>query len=154
MHDLHRLALHVARVVRVVERLQDLLHDEHGHGRRHPHAFLGGRPQQAQSVEPVDELQRGEVLAVHLPEVQDLHDLRVRQLGGQLRLVDEHGDEARVGGQVRQDSFDDQRLFEPMRRVDLGAEHLRHSADGQLFEQRVAPERHRLGRCQVARHRA
>ena len=105
---------------------------------RDVHALLRGDAQQAQRVEAVDVLERGEVLAAHLAEVEHLDDLRVGQLRGQLRLVDEHRDEVRVGRQVRQDPLDDQDLLEAVRRADLGAKHLGHAADGQPFEQRVA----------------
>ena len=110
---------------------------------RDPRPLLRGDAQQAERVEPVDELERDEVLAVHLAEVEDLHDLRVGQLRGQLGLVDEHRDEARVGRQVRQDPLDDQDLLEAVRRGDLRAEDLSHAAHRQPFEQRVAAERHR-----------
>ena len=117
MDDLHRLAFHVARVVRVVERLQHLADDEHRERARDVHALLRGDAQQAQPVEAVDEFQRGEELAAHLAEVQHLDDLRVGELRGQLRLVDEHRDEVRVGRQVGQDPLDDQDLLEAVRRA-------------------------------------
>ena len=131
-------AVHVARVVGVVERLQHLADDEHRERARHVHALLRGDAQQPQRVEPVDVLERGEELAAHLAEVEHLDDLRVGQLRGQLGLVDEHRDEVRVRGQVGQDALDDQDLLEAVRRGDLGAKHLRHAADGKSFQQCVA----------------
>jgi len=113
---------------------------------------LGGDAQEAERVEPVDELERREVVAVDLTEVEDLNDLRVGQLRGQLGLVDEHRDEAGVGRQVRQDPLHDQDLLEAMRGRDLRAEDLGHSAHRQPFEQRVAAERHRPGRRSLCRH--
>ena len=96
----------------------------------------------------------------HLAEVEDLDDLRVGELRGQLGLVDEHRDEGRVRGQVRQDPLDDQDLLEAVRRGDLGAEHLGHAADRQPLEQRVAAEdRGRVSACpsvayECRRHRS
>ena len=100
--------------------------------------FCAATRSRPSAVEAVDVLERREVLAAHLAEVEDLDDLRVRQLRGQLRLVDEHRDEVRVRRQVRKDPLDDQDLLEAVRRGDLRAEHLGHAAHGQPFEQRVA----------------
>ena len=105
----HGPALGVAGVVGVVQGVQHLHGDEHGDGQGQPHLLAGGRAQQRQGVEAVDELEGDEVLALHLAEVDDLDDLRVDELRGQLRLVDEHRDEVLVRRQVRQDPLDDQR---------------------------------------------
>ena len=113
MDDLHRLAFHVARVVGVVERLQHLADDEGRQLGGMPRPLLRGDSQEPERIEAIDVLERDVVLAVHLAELENLHDLRVGELGGQLRLVDEHRDEARVGREVRQDPLDDDDLLKP-----------------------------------------
>jgi hypothetical protein len=140
MHDVHRLALHVARVVRVVEGLEDLVDHEDGQVPRHVQLLLRARPQEAQRVGAVDELEGDEVLPAHVAEVEDLDDLRVRELRRQLRLVDEHRDERRVGREVREDPLDDEDLLEPVRGANLRAEDLGHASDGEALEERVAAE--------------
>ena len=85
-------------------------------------------------------------------ELEHLHDLRVRELRGQLRLVDEHRDEVRVRRQVRQDPLDDQDLLEAVRRGDLRAKHLGHAAHGQSFEKRVAAKGRGRLRLPLRRH--
>ena len=152
MDDVHRAPFHVARVVRVVQRLQHLHDDEHARCAAARARALRAGAQQPQRVEAVDELERDEVLAGDVAEVEDLDDLRVRQLRRQLGLVDEHRDERRVGGQVRKDPLDDDDLLEAVRRDDLRAEDLGHSADGQPLDQRVAAELRGKGDWSLGRH--
>ena len=55
----------------------------------------------------------GEVVGVTvLAEVVDVDDVRVIEAGGELGLVEEHGDEVGLLGQVRQDALERHALLE------------------------------------------
>ncbi len=140
MDQVHRTSVHVLGVVGVIQRLQHLAGDERGQRQRQAHTLLRAGAQQRQRVKSVDEFQRDEVLAAHLAEIEDLHDLRMRQLRRQLGLVDEHRHEGLVRSEVGQDPLDDDDLLEAVRRDDLRAEDLGHATDGQPLQQRVAAE--------------
>src|SRR5205814_9930986 len=91
-----------------------------------------------------DIFRRDEVRAVDPTELEDLTDVRVRELSGDLRLVDEHLDEVAVLAHRRQDSLDRDDLLEALDAVALGLEDLCHAADADAIEQQVFPERDRL----------
>ena len=102
---------------------------------------MRARAQQAERVHAVDVLERDVVLAVDLAELEDLDDLRVLQRALQLGLVDEHGEELGIGGEVRQDALDDEDLLEAVRAGLTRAEDLGHAAHGQALEQLIPAER-------------
>jgi hypothetical protein len=84
------------------------------------------------------------VRAVDAAELEDLTDVRVRELPGDLRLVDEHLDEVAVLAHRRQDPLDRDDLLEAFDAIRLGFEDLRHAADADAIEQQVFAERDRL----------
>src|SRR2546422_703055 len=49
----------------------------------------------------VDELEREEEMAIHAAHVEELHDVRMAQRRGDLRLVDEHGAVAGIARKMR-----------------------------------------------------
>ena len=61
---------------------------------------------------PVDVLHREKVDAINDPKLIDGHNMRVAELHQCVRLVDKHGDEMRVLGQLGAHLLDDQWLFE------------------------------------------
>src|SRR5581483_74967 len=77
-------------------------------------------------------------------EVEDLADVGVVQLNRDLRLVDEHGDEFFIFGDVRQDALDGEQALEALDAERLGLEYLGHAADVDAVEQVVFPELDRL----------
>ena len=91
-----------------------------------------------------DVLHRDEVRAVDPAELEDLTDVRVRELTGDLRLVDEHLDEVAVLAHRREDPLDGDDLLEALDAVALGLEDLGHPADADALEQQVLAERDRL----------
>src|SRR5262249_34959586 len=74
-------------------------------------------------------------------EVEDLHDVRVREAHSELRFVDEHVDEARVLGEFRKDPLDAEDLLEAFDAEALRFEHLGHPAFAEALEESVAAER-------------
>ena len=86
-------------------------------------------------------LERDEVAVVDLAEVEDLGDVRVRELHGDLRLVDEHRDELFVLRDARQDALDRHHALEALHAGGLRLEDLRHAADVDALEQVVLAER-------------
>jgi hypothetical protein len=76
-------------------------------------------------------------VAVAAADVVDVRDVGVRERRRQARLVEEHPDEAMIGGVVRQHALEHEQLLELLdpgraRQVDLG-----HAADGEAVEQLV-----------------
>ena len=78
--------------------------------------------------------------AVDAAELEDLADVRVRELARDLRLVDEHLDEVAVLSHRREDPLDRDDLLEALDAVALGLEDLGHAADADPVEQQVFPE--------------
>jgi len=144
--QVERLARAIALVVGVVERLADLEDDVAGLGRAEPAVVVLQVVEDGAQVAPRHVLLDDEVAALDLTEVEDLGDVRVAQLTGDLRLVDEHGDEVAVVGDLRQQHLDRDHALEPGGALRLGAEHLRHAAVADPLEQRVLAERDRLRR--------
>src|SRR6185503_8112146 len=59
----------------------------------------------------------------------------------QLGLVDEHGEELGIGGEVRKDALDDEDLLEAVRARLAGAENLGHPANRETLEQLIPAKR-------------
>ena len=89
----------------------------------------------------MDVLERDEEAVVDLTEVEDLGDVRVLQLHGDLRLVDEHRDELVVLGDVRQDALDGDQALEALDAEGLRLEDLGHPPDVDPLEEVVLAER-------------
>ncbi len=90
----------------VVEALADLHDDVASLLDGHDLALAAQAVEDRAQVLAVDVLERDEITVVDLTEVEDLGDVRVLELHGDLRLVDEHRDELFVLGDVRQDALD------------------------------------------------
>jgi len=104
-------------------------------------AALGGALAQLRHVGAGDVFHREEVLVLsRLAEVEHLDDVRVRELGDELRFRDEHLDELRVLREMRQHALDGERLLEAGGAAGLGLPDFRHAADGDAAEQRVPAE--------------
>ena len=88
----------------------------------------------------MDVLHGDEVALVDLPEVEDLHDVRVGEAGHHLGLVHEHVHELLVVGEVGQDALDRQGLLEARDAAALGLEHLGHAPDRDPVEELVGAE--------------
>ena len=140
MDDPERATLGVFGEVRVVKRLAHL-HEQMRHRlRRQPPLTFGPAVPDGLQAVPVDVLHRDEVLALGLPEIEDLGDVRVAQLDGELRLVDEHLDRLGVARDVREDPLDRHRAGEAGRTSLHGAKDLGHPADADALEELVAAE--------------
>ena len=134
--------LGVALVVRVVQALADLHDDVAGHARSAATSpLLRMRSKIDAQVAAVHVLEGDEEAVLDLTEVEDLGDVRVLQLHGDLRLVDEHRDELFVLGDVRQDALDGQQTLEPLDAECLGLEDLGHTSDVDPLEEVVLAER-------------
>ena len=143
--DLQRLAVVAAQRVGVVEPHADLLGDVGRDVVRDGALVLAQGGQQLAQGDALHALHGDEVAALGLPELVDLHDVRVQHLGGDLRLPDEHRLEVTARGKPRQDALQDQLALEP-----LGSDHhraidLRHPALADAPEQAVAPQRAEVG---------
>ena len=122
------LPVFVARGVGVLERAQDGERDVQAHVERQLLALRGGGADEARARRAVDVLHRHVELAVLLAEVEHLDDVRVAEAGADARLVDEHRDEVRVAGELRQDALDRDDLLEAVRPGAPRQVDLRHPA--------------------------
>src|SRR5690606_16887345 len=136
--DAEALPLSVLELVRVREALADPDADE-------ARDFNRERLPQALSV--LD--QRLEVGAVHVlhhdevgvvadPDVEDLNAVRVGEVRGQARLVQEHPHELLLLGEVRENALDRDGLLEAFEPGTLGSEDLRHATGRDLLDYLVA----------------
>ena len=142
MQDDQLAAARIALVVRVVEALAHLHHEEARLGDRHHVAELAAALEDAAHVAAVDVVEREVAGALDHAEVDDLRDAGVRQLRRAPGLVEELADEVRVLGDARKDPLDrDQPAIAP---GGTGAKHLGHAADADPLEQNVLAEDRRL----------
>src|SRR5688572_30435049 len=86
VHDLERTPERIALAVRVVETLEHLGDAEARHRDRHLHLVLAQPILDLEQILAPDVLHRDEVRAVDAAELEDLTDVRVRELSGDLRL--------------------------------------------------------------------
>ena len=93
---------------------------------------------------PADVLHRDEVLAVDRAQLEDVDDVRVGEARRQLRLLDEHLDEGRVVGEMRQDPLDHEGPLEPGGSLDAPLVDLGHATTADELEERVLAELNRL----------
>src|SRR5262245_50839713 len=121
MDEVQLAARCVALVVRVIEALADLHHDEARLRDRHWLAHAAAAMVSGAQIAAVHVLERDVVAAVDDAEVEDLRDVRVIELYRELGFLDEHADELFVLRDVRQDPLD---RYEPLEAFDaerLGA---------------------------------
>jgi hypothetical protein len=139
--DLERLALPIALAVREVQALADLARDPRRHHRRHVPPHAAEAVHDLEEILPPDVLHRDVVGVADLPELVDRDDVRVGQMPGDLRLVDEHRDEVFVLRHRGEDPLDRDDLLEALDAERLGGVDLRHPADSEAIEEEVLPER-------------
>src|SRR6185312_5637221 len=130
----------IALAMRVVETLEHLGDAEARHRHRDLLLELADAVLDLEQVLAPDVFHRDEVRSVDAAELEDLADVRVRELPGDLRLVDEHLDEVAVLAHRREDPLDGDDLLEPFDAVALRFEDLGHPADADAIEQEVFPE--------------
>ena len=97
-------------------------------------------PHDRAEVLAVDVLHRDEVRSVDRADVEDLHDVRMRERRRDARLVQEHLDERSVLVHRGQDALDDDELLEPRDALLDGEEELRHAAGRELADEGVLAE--------------
>jgi hypothetical protein len=150
MDDSERPTAAVLLAVRVVEPLTHLGADPRAHRGGH---LLPHLPEAVHDLEQVfapDVLHRDVVRVGDLPELVDRNDVRVRQLPGDLRLVDEHLDEIFILRHRRQDPLDRQDLLEALHAERLRRVDLRHATDRDAVDEQVLAERdHSVGALAV-----
>ncbi len=137
MHQTHRPAFTVARIVRRAQPLAELHH--HVDRVRQIEGALEVL-EDVPKVLPGDILHRHEVGAVSSAELVDLDDVRVREHRGQPPLVEEHLDKLIIVNEIGANALDHQPLGEARDPWTLGEIQLSHTANGDLLEQRVAAE--------------
>ena len=147
--DMEGIPVIVRLTVHVVEGAGDLQSDRGG---------IGDRDEFSLGPEPLHDLRDGfsfhvlhddEVVVRDLSQVVDLCDVAVREHDGDLRLVDQHLDELGTGGDVGEDSLDDDRALDPFGVHRLAPEDLGHPPLGDLLNQLILPKRGRLLRIHV-----
>ncbi len=129
--------------MRVVESVRDLRGDEERELGGQREAPLLRELQERAQVLALDVLHGDVVPGVDLPEIVDVRDVVVVELGRELRLVDEHRHEFGVRRHVRHDALDRDDLLEALLAFHARLEDLGHAARADLLEELVAPERAR-----------
>jgi hypothetical protein len=127
--------VHQPDPVRGIEGRGDLLDDRDGAARLET---AGGLAQDEVEVAALDEAHVDEQPAVDLPEAVDGDDVRIAQLGREMRLATEPRLEVGVRGHVGREDFDSDH---PLGLRVVGAEDLSHRAAAQQALQPVPPER-------------
>ena len=138
MDQAERLTARIAQLVRVVEGGRGVGADPGDHRRRD--ALLLAVLEQLAGMDAVHELHRDEVIGVDLPEVVDVDDVRMAQLGGELGLAEEHLEEVRRVREVREDALDGDPTIEAFEPLLLGKEDLGHPAAGDPPQKDVLTE--------------
>src|SRR5262245_40043508 len=140
MDDAERPALGIALAMGVVEPFANPGCDEGRHGGRH------GLPQAAKPILDLEQILAPDIFhcdkvaLADTAELENLADVGVRELAGDLGLIDEHLDEFLVLGHRRQDAFDGENLLEPLDAEGFRLEDLGHAADAQALEKEILPE--------------
>ena len=135
--DVERNAVRIGELVGVREALADLERDVDGGFDREVALVLLQVLDDGFEVRPVDELHDDEEGVVADADVEHLHAVRVRELRGEARLVEEHGDELLLRREVRQNALNRDLLAEALEAFALGAEHFGHTARLELFDNSV-----------------
>jgi hypothetical protein len=125
--------------VRVGEAVGHLARDEQGELGREAQLLAPHHVQGAAQITTLDVLDGEEVLVADAPDLEDLRDVDVLELDGDLGLVDEARDELLVLGEVGQHLLDHAQLLEAGQAV-LGEEDLTHPAAREALDQEVATE--------------
>ena len=135
--------LHPPRIpfaVRVVEPLGNLRRQVHRLGGGHDLLAAPVAFKQGPDIPPRHVLHGNEERALVLPELVDVHDVRVVQLNADSRLIDEHGDELFVLRHRGENPLDGEDPFEPLHTKGLGNEDLGHAAHVHPLEEKVFSE--------------
>ena len=141
VHDVELLSLPVAPAMRVVECGGHFARDVDGERDGQREIELASGAEDRLQVGPFDIFHRDEVAArLNLAEVVDVHDVRMVQLGRELRLVGEHRDELVIVRDVRQDLLDRDDLLEAFHAGAARAKELGHPSARDLFEELVLTE--------------
>ena len=141
MDDPQRAAVGAGLVVRIVKPVAQPRGEPGGDVRRDHQLPLLLLLQDLPQIHALDELHRDEDRPLELAELVHGDDVRVVQLGGDPRLVEEHPDELVLLRQVGEDPLDHR---QPVVLGVLREVQLRHSAHGQPLQQQVLPEGNRV----------
>ena len=129
MDDVERVVtLRILQGVRIIEGFAALDHQVDGMGGLKPLAPLLDTLDERFEIAPVDELHHQEIRLVGDPDIEDLDDVGVLQIQGQLGLVQEHLDELFVLREIRQNALDRDVFLESLKRLSYAAKDLGHTA--------------------------
>ncbi|MBK7191551.1 MAG: hypothetical protein IPH80_03655 [Myxococcales bacterium] len=124
-------------LVRVVQPGRGARHDGQDEVQRHRPLLRDAAAKQRARRLAVDVLHREEVGVDHPADVEDLRDVRMVELGGEARLVQEHGHELGIARVVRHDALQHDVAFEARQAHDPREVQLGHAAAGEVPEQLV-----------------
>ena len=138
MHDAERTAVETEPIVRVVQPRRRARRDgQHGMDRQRAAQALGAVEQRPHGL-AVHVLHREEIRVAELPDVVDLRDVRVLELGREARLIEEHADEVRVRRAIPQDPLEHTVALDSCDAFTARQEDLRHATRRELGEDLVA----------------
>ncbi|EAU66782.1 hypothetical protein STIAU_1016 [Stigmatella aurantiaca DW4/3-1] len=140
VNDVQRVAVEIHLAVRVVQSRAHVRGDLQRVHQGERDAQLLGLGDDAPHVPAEDVLHGDEVALADLPQIMDLHDVGVVELGGEPGLVEEHLHEAGVLGQMRADALDDDGRLQPLPIHLVGQEDLRHPPNRDAVDELVLAE--------------
>ncbi len=132
MHELQRRAVEIGEIVDVVQPLERGRDDAQLH--REGHAAALRPPEHARERLPFEVLHHDRRALPQLADFQRLHDVRMAQARGELRLVEEHAEEIGVERQLRLYGLENEELVEPDRTARDTKVDVCHPAFAQLGE--------------------
>src|SRR4051812_27044729 len=138
MDDVEPLAVRRDELVCEVERAAHAARDVRGKRRRQRTTEHAMTIDELSDGGTLDVLHGDEVVAAHFAELEDLHDVAVHQVRGELRLVDERAEELPALRVARMDHLERDALGESLGAELLGLVHGRHPAFGDLADEAEA----------------
>ena len=91
-------------------------------------------------IAPVNVLHGDVVVVLDPSQVEDLHDIRVREQGRDLGLQNKHLNKSPGLGEARENPLDDQPLLKPLHTEGAGQVHLGHAPQSDALEKLVVPK--------------
>ena len=140
MNQVQRAPTSVIELVCVRERRRYLVAYEGGDFDGEDHLPIAAGLEGTREIGAVDVLHHEEVAASVLPEVEDLPDIRVRELNRNACLVHHHAVKVTLLGISRVDHLERDELVGATRGVRLREKDLRHASARDLSEQGVVAE--------------
>ena len=122
------------------EALAHFARDEETEFERNVPFQVAGALQNRQEIVAWNVLHRDKILSALLAQLVNLNHIRVLNVAGHFRLLNEHGDEGTTPGVLRQNLLNNDLLFKSIGTAQASAPYFSHAASPDLFDQGVFPK--------------